>query len=64
MNENQTIEAQHSPAPASVRVLTPADAEEYRVVRLYALHEQPPAFGSLPEDELNPAETAIPHLRH
>lgn len=42
----------------SVRVLTPADAEAYRSVRLRALHEQPPAFGSLPEAEPNLSETA------
>lgn len=40
------------------RILTPADAEAYRSVRLQALHEQPPAFGSLPEDEPNLSETA------
>lgn len=58
MNESQIIEPQHSTAPLSVRVLTPADAEAYRVVRLHALHEQPPAFGSLPEDEPNLSATA------
>jgi ribosomal protein S18 acetylase RimI-like enzyme len=42
----------------SVRLLTPADAEAYRSVRLRALQEQPPAFGSLPEDEPNLSETA------
>jgi len=41
----------------SVRMLTAADAEAYRSVRLCALHEQPPAFGSLPEVEPNLAET-------
>jgi len=45
-------------APVSVRVLTPADAEAYGVVRRRALHEHPPAFGSRPEDEPNLAETA------
>ena len=44
--------------PVSVRVLTPADAVAYRSVRLRALHEQPPAFGSLPEVEPNLSETA------
>ncbi len=43
----------------SVRALTPADADAYRSVRLQALHEQPPAFGSLPEDEPNLSETAV-----
>ncbi len=42
----------------SVRLLTPADAEAYRSVRLLALHEQPLAFGSLSEDEPNLFETA------
>ena len=41
-----------------MRILTPADAEAYLVVRLCALREQPPAFGSLPEDELNIVDTA------
>ena len=40
-------------------MLTSSDAEAYRVVRLQALHEQPPAFGSLPEDEPNLVETAV-----
>jgi RimJ/RimL family protein N-acetyltransferase len=43
----------------NVRALTPADAEAYRSVRLSALHEQPPAFGSLPENEPNLSETAV-----
>jgi RimJ/RimL family protein N-acetyltransferase len=58
MNGNQIIEPQHSTATLSVRVFTPADAEAYHVVRLRALHEQPPAFGSLPEDEPNLSKTA------
>jgi ribosomal protein S18 acetylase RimI-like enzyme len=41
-----------------VRVLTSSDAKAYLVVRLRALGELPPAFGSLPEDEPNLAETA------
>ncbi len=41
-----------------MRLLTPADAEAYHSVRLRALHEQPPAFGSLPEVEPNLCETA------
>lgn len=57
MNESKTIEPQHCTGPVSVRVLTPADAEAYRAVRLRALHEHPPAFGSLPEDEPNLEET-------
>ena len=43
----------------SVRVLTPADAKAYRSVRLCALREKPPAFGSLPENEPNLSETAL-----
>ncbi|WP_299410852.1 GNAT family N-acetyltransferase [Acaryochloris sp. IP29b_bin.148] len=46
-------------ASISTRVLTPADAEAYRSVRLCALHERPPAFGSLPETKSNLAETAV-----
>ncbi|MEP0983953.1 GNAT family N-acetyltransferase [Leptolyngbya sp. FACHB-17] len=41
-----------------MRLLTPADAEAYHSVRLQALHEQPPAFGSLPETEPSISETA------
>ncbi|MFG6102924.1 GNAT family N-acetyltransferase [Leptothoe sp. EHU-05/26/07-4] len=43
----------------SVRALTSANAEAYHAVRLSALCEQPPAFGSLPEDELSLSETAV-----
>lgn len=59
MNENQTSEPQHSILSPSIRVLSPADAESYRFVRLLALHEQPPAFGALPEDEPNLSEMAF-----
>ena len=45
-------------SPFSVRILIPANAEAYRSLRLHALHEQPPAFGSLPELEPNLVETA------
>jgi ribosomal protein S18 acetylase RimI-like enzyme len=38
-------------ASIRVRLLTSADAEAYRQVRLQALQELPPAFGALPEDE-------------
>ena len=58
MNESQTIKSQRSNALVRVRELTSSDAEAYRVVRLHGLHEQPPAFGSLPEDEPNLFETA------
>jgi [ribosomal protein S5]-alanine N-acetyltransferase len=42
----QTINFKTSVAPFKVRMLTSADAEAYRVVRLQGLHEDPPAFGS------------------
>ncbi len=58
MDDHQIIKPQRSTMPFSVRILAPADAEAYHVVRLCALHEQPPAFGSLPEDEPNLSETA------
>ncbi|WP_299489102.1 GNAT family N-acetyltransferase [Acaryochloris sp. IP29b_bin.137] len=54
MDDTPTIEAS-----ISTRVLTPADAEAYRSVRLRALQERPPAFGSLPETEPNLTETAV-----
>jgi ribosomal protein S18 acetylase RimI-like enzyme len=34
-----------------IRTLTPADVEEYRVLRLAALYEQPPGFGTPVEKE-------------
>lgn len=49
----------HDINSASVRALIPTDAEAYLSVRLFALHEQPPAFGTLPEDEPNLSETAV-----
>lgn len=52
------MESLHNISPFCVRELTPADAEAYRSVRLRALHEKPPAFGSLPEVEPNLTETA------
>jgi RimJ/RimL family protein N-acetyltransferase len=58
MSDRQISKPQPSTTPFSVRVLTPADAEAYRAVRLRALGEQPPAFGSLPEEEPNLSETA------
>lgn len=54
MDDNPIIESN-----ISTRVLTPADAEAYRSVRLCALNEWPPAFGSLPNMEPNLAETAV-----
>ena len=41
-----------------VRLLLSTDAAAYRLVRLRALEESPPAFGSLPEDEPDLPETA------
>lgn len=46
-------------SPWSVRALVPADAEVYRTVRLRALAEQPPAFGTPPEDEPDLAATRL-----
>jgi RimJ/RimL family protein N-acetyltransferase len=58
MDKSQIMEPLQGISPVSVRLLTPADAKAYRFVRLRALHEQPPAFGSLPEVEPNLSETA------
>lgn len=52
------MESPQDSSSVNVRVLNAADAEAYRSVRLRALHEQPPAFGSLPETEPNLSETA------
>jgi hypothetical protein len=57
MSENQTSKPQ-SIASIRIRSLSPTDAGQYRVVRLLALHEHPPAFGSLPEDVPNLSEIA------
>lgn len=59
MEENQIIESRQSISAVNIRMLMPTDAEAYRSVRLRALHEQPPAFGSLPETEPNLSETAV-----
>jgi RimJ/RimL family protein N-acetyltransferase len=58
MHESKKFDSQISSDPIEVRVLTAEDAAAYRVVRIAALHEHPPAFGSLPEDEPNLIETA------
>ncbi|MBW4542672.1 MAG: GNAT family N-acetyltransferase [Myxacorys chilensis ATA2-1-KO14] len=52
------MESPQGTSLVGVRLLTPADAEAYHSVRLQALHEQPPAFGSVPEVEPNLSETA------
>jgi RimJ/RimL family protein N-acetyltransferase/diadenosine tetraphosphate (Ap4A) HIT family hydrolase len=57
-NQSRTSDPQPLPPDLSVRVMTPADAEAYRPMRLQALEEEPPAFGSLPSDEPELAETA------
>lgn len=59
MNANEVIRRSSDSAPTTqVRLLLPADASAYRRVRLCALEELPPAFGSLPEDEPDLAQTA------
>jgi RimJ/RimL family protein N-acetyltransferase len=58
LTETATIECDHGPVHVGVRVLTPSDAEAYRAVRVAALEEMPPAFGSLPENEPTIPETA------
>jgi RimJ/RimL family protein N-acetyltransferase len=42
-----------------IRTLTPTDVKEYRVLRLAALHEQPPAFGTPVEKEEKLALEAV-----
>lgn len=42
-----------------IRTLTPADVKEYRELRLAALHEQPPAFGTPAEKEEKLALEAV-----
>jgi ribosomal protein S18 acetylase RimI-like enzyme len=54
MNDKPAI-ASH---PIRVRMLDSIDAAAYREVRVKALREIPPAFGSLPEDEPDLAKTA------
>jgi ribosomal protein S18 acetylase RimI-like enzyme len=58
MNENREFCSQTGAEPITIRVLTSEDATPYQVVRIAALREHPPAFGSLPEDEPNLAATA------
>lgn len=51
------MEPQQDISSVSLRVLTPNDADAYLSLRLLALHEQPPAFSSLPEVEPSLSET-------
>ena len=59
MNASETIKSSRDDVPIHVRLLLPTDAAAYRSVRLRALQESPPAFGSLPEDEPDLAQTAV-----
>lgn len=59
MNEAPPFQPRSELPPWLVRVLVPADAEAYRAVRLRALAEQPPAFGTPPEDEPDLAATRL-----
>jgi ribosomal protein S18 acetylase RimI-like enzyme len=43
----------------TIRTLMPSDVKEYRVLRLAALHEQPPAFGTPAEKEEKLALEAV-----
>jgi RimJ/RimL family protein N-acetyltransferase len=48
----------------TIRTLTPTDVQEYRVIRLAALHEQPPAFGTPAEkEEKLPLDTIAARLQ-
>ena len=58
MNASETIKSSPDDVPVYVRLLLPTDAAAYRSIRLRALQESPPAFGSLPEDEPDLAQTA------
>lgn len=58
MFENQSTNSPHTGTSPVLRVLNSGDAEAYRAVRLSALRELPPAFGSLPADEPDLAATA------
>ena len=58
MSTDETIQSPCDDAPVHVRLLLPTDAATYRSVRLRALQEFPPAFGSLPEEEPDLPQTA------
>ena len=58
MSESQSKKPSSTDVAPVLRVLCPGDAEAYRAVRLRALREWPPAFGSLPGDEPDLAATA------
>jgi RimJ/RimL family protein N-acetyltransferase len=55
--EDPGLELERGTKKISVRALNPADAEAYHTVRLCALREDPPAFGTIPEDEPDLSET-------
>jgi len=54
---NPDLELERGTTKISVRTLNPADAEAYHTVRLRALREDPPAFGTIPENEPDLSET-------
>lgn len=52
------------PPPVTIRPLRPADIGPYRALRLRALRQEPTAFASSPEDELQlPVETVESRLQ-
>ena len=58
VNEDPSASSTRADVLVHVRPLAPTDAAAYRQVRLHALEESPPAFGSLSEDEPALAQTA------